>query len=117
MHTRVQRYIGTFSKALHNTITPCLRVYVYCGGGWNLRDSKEIYASIDVTLMDKRLTNPGGGPPKPGGGGKGIPGGKPGGRKPGGGPGIPGGAKGIGGLAIPGAPTIESKLHDNTLRT
>jgi hypothetical protein len=45
-----------------------------------------------------RLTHPGGGPAKPGGGGKGIPGGKPGGRKPGGGPGMPGG-NGMGGRA------------------
>jgi len=54
----------------------------------------------------KNDTYPGGGPAKPGGGGKGMPGGKPGGRKPGGGPGIPGGAKGIGGRANEGGPTI-----------
>lgn len=53
------------------------------------------------------MTYPGGGPPKPGGGGgKGIPGGKPEGRKPGGGPGIPGAANGTGGRAMGGPPTI-----------
>lgn len=61
-------------------------------------------------------TYPGGGPPKPGGGGKGMPGGppgKPGGRKPGGGaPGMPGGANGMGGLAMPPGPPPEMAQDD-----
>ena len=62
---------------------------------------------------------PGGGPPKPGGGGKGMPGGKPGGRKPGGGgPGIPGGPpKGTGGLAKAGAPTTTKSRFDRNVAT
>ena len=56
---------------------------------------------------------PGGGPANPGGGGKGMPGGKPGGRKPGGGPDIPGGAKGMGGRANEGGPTSSGKLSDH----
>ena len=60
-----------------------------------------------VNSLQYRNTYPGGGPAKPGGGGKGIPGGKPGGLNPGGGSGIPGGAKGIGGRAREGGPTDE----------
>lgn len=65
-------------------------------------------------------THPGGGPPKPGGGGKGMPGGapgKPGGLNPGGGPGIPGGAKGIGGRCKEGGPTRTAKSGEFTHNT
>jgi hypothetical protein len=60
--------------------------------------------------LKEKNTHPGGGPPKLGGGAKGIPGGKPGGLNPGGGPGIPGGANGMGGRAKEGGPTETHKI-------
>lgn len=60
---------------------------------------------------ENKIAYPGGGPAKPGGGAKGIPGGKPGGLKPGGGPAIPGGANGIGGRARDGGPTYLKNIN------
>lgn len=80
---------------------------------WWLEAFKTNSKSIKGMYRIKNDSYPGGGPAKPGGGGKGIPGGKPGGRKPGGGPGIPGGAKGMGGRANEGGPTISGELSDH----
>jgi hypothetical protein len=77
------------------------RTSAYCGGGWNLHRVSMTGVNLYTNIS---MAYPGGGPPKPGGGGNGIPGGKPGGLKPGGGPGMPGGAKGIGGRAREGIP-------------
>jgi len=66
---------------------------------------------LSVVLWVIESAYPGGGPPKPGGGGKGMPGGKPGGLKPGGGPAIPGGAKGMGGRCREGAPTKKTDKY------
>src|SRR5216684_5558163 len=67
-----------------------------------------------------------GGPPNPGGGGKGTPGGNPGGRNPGGAPGTPPGVNGTGGPAKAGGPAVRrcntvsdyrSRLNKSTTRT
>jgi hypothetical protein len=93
------------SSTAPGTFFFCLSCWYHWGGGWKLTVPEMSKVGTEYDRTD--TTYPGGGPPKPGGGGKGIPGGIPGGRKPGGGPpGIPGGIppKPIGGGI--GAPTV-----------